>query len=457
MSNTQTPNPNLNAGIPSVNSRGGTEDNGALKKMFFVFITAALVLVGGLYGFTKYRSSEKAKETQAETDAKNAKVVNKPAAVAQKRTFTEEPPTKTEPEKEAPQVTKSGEESCSDGKPSRAVLDKFAQPMMTPEGQEIRVCNDGKLLAGELRLPTDGTPVIPPEMQHDFRRSDGSGKSRYGGGIFVTEQGQAQSQTTTPSRKQDDVTDRIKNLLDANSLMGSSETPAAGKTLPSTQPQTTGVTTAGSLGSQLQGVETKAVTASMIGDRNMILPKGKTIPCVLSMRIISDIAGMATCVLTRDAYSDNGKVLLLERGSVATGEYSSVIGQGQKRIPVLWSRIKTPNGVIININSPASDALGTGGLDGYVDNHWGERIGAAYLLSSVDTALAYFMEKEKQKSGSDVSVYQGTSDTTSTIAERVLESTINIKPSIYKNQGDMNHIFVARDLDFGDVYALRSK
>jgi type IV secretion system protein VirB10 len=43
------------------------------------------------------------------------------------------------------------------------------------------------------------------------------------------------------------------------------------------------------------------------------------------------------------------------------------------------------------------------------------------------------------------------------MTEKVLESTINIKPTIYTNQGDRGTIFVARDLDFGSVYALQAR
>ena len=215
---------------------------------------------------------------------------------------------------------------------------------------------------------------------------------------------------------------------------------------------------AGSIGSLLTPSSTPKVQAGMIGDRNMILPKGKSIDCALTVRVVNEVAGMATCVLTADVYSDNGRVVLLDRGSEAVGEYAATMAQGQRRLFLLWTRVKTPNGVVINLNSPAADALGTSGLAGDVDNHWWDRLGAAFLLSIVQDAIGFATAQAAGGGGQgQLSIYQHSATTGNRMAEVVLQSTINIKPTLYKNQGDRATIFVARDLDFGTVYALHAE
>lgn len=52
-------------------------------------------------------------------------------------------------------------------------------------------------------------------------------------------------------------------------------------------------------------------------------------------------------------------------------------------------------------------------------------------------------------------VLPSTTDNTSKLAEKVLDSTINIPPLVYRNQGGIVGIYVARDVDFSPVYALR--
>src|SRR6185369_2086107 len=86
-----------------------------------------------------------------------------------------------------------------------------------------------------------------------------------------------------------------------------------------------------------------------------------------------DVPGMSRCLLTRNVYSSDGKVLLLERGSRITGQYQGGMQQGKARIFVLWSRVETPKGVIVNLDSPGTDPLGRSGHEGYINTHFWER------------------------------------------------------------------------------------
>jgi hypothetical protein len=52
-------------------------------------------------------------------------------------------------------------------------------------------------------------------------------------------------------------------------------------------------------------------------------------------------------------------------------------------------------------------------------------------------------------------VLPSTTANTSKLAEKVLDSTINIPPLIYQNQGGIVGIYVARDVDFSSVYELK--
>ncbi|MCA1409022.1 type IV secretion system protein VirB10 [Ensifer sp. IC3342] len=189
--------------------------------------------------------------------------------------------------------------------------------------------------------------------------------------------------------------------------------------------------------------------AGMLGNRDFIVAMGTTIPCVLETALASDQPGFAVCVINRDVLSDNGRVVLMEKGTQVVGEYRGGLNRGQKRLFVLWNRAKTPKGVIITLASPATDALGRAGLDGYRDTHWWERFGSALLLSIVGDASSYI--------GSRIGDNQAENTTSAgrEAAAIAVEQSINIPPTLEKHQGDLVSIFVARDVDFSGVYSLR--
>jgi type IV secretion system protein VirB10 len=216
----------------------------------------------------------------------------------------------------------------------------------------------------------------------------------------------------------------------------------------------------GGLGDKLNATATPATSASILRNRSLILAKGAMIPCVLKTRIDSTVPGMTSCVLPQNLYSDDGKTVLAERGSEMVGEYQSGLLQGQERLFVLWTRIKTTKGVVINLDSPGTDPLGGAGMPGYVDNHFFQRFGAAILLSVITDGLQTLQSVAQQAAtkssanGSSV-VYSSSSSNGQTMASEALRNSINIPPTLYKNHGDRIAIFVARDLSFESVYDIR--
>lgn len=194
--------------------------------------------------------------------------------------------------------------------------------------------------------------------------------------------------------------------------------------------------------------------AGHIGNRDTIIAMGTSIPCVLETALQSDQPGFATCVINRDVLSDNGRVVLLEKGTQVIGEYRGGLKRGQSRLFVLWNRAKTPAGVIITIASPATDAIGRAGFDGYVDDHWLERFGSALLLSIVSDASQFAGQQLQQ--GSNIQA-NGSTQAGKQGAAIAVEQSINIPPTLIEHQGELVNIMVGRDLDFSQIYKLRVK
>ncbi|PLZ01768.1 type IV secretion system protein VirB10 [Burkholderia sp. WAC0059] len=206
------------------------------------------------------------------------------------------------------------------------------------------------------------------------------------------------------------------------------------------------------LAQALTPTATPRVRAGFLGNRSLVLAEGAKIDCAGDTAFDSTQAGISTCTVTKNVYSDDGRVVLIERGAQINSEYRSNLAPGQTRVFVLAARIKTPEGVTIEIDSPAADALGRMGMSGYVNNHWGQRIGAAMLLGITQDAIGYLATRGGNSNGSVV--FENTQEQGNDMASRVLDSTINIPPTLTQNQGAEFTIVLARDLDFSSVYTL---
>ena len=213
--------------------------------------------------------------------------------------------------------------------------------------------------------------------------------------------------------------------------------------------------TADGLGARLKGTTVQGTRAGLLRDRSFFITQGTFLDCALETALSSDVPGMTACRLTRDVYSTDSKVLLLERGSKVVGQYQGGLKRGQARIFVLWTRVETPNGVIVNIDSPGTDALGRSGLDGFVDTHFWERFGGAVMLSLIDDVGTFVANKASGDGNNNQVQFGSTADAATQAAGIALENSINIPPTLLKNQGDHINIFVARDLDFRGVYDLK--
>jgi type IV secretion system protein VirB10 len=102
------------------------------------------------------------------------------------------------------------------------------------------------------------------------------------------------------------------------------------------------------------------------------------------------------------------------------------------------------------LDSPGTGPLGEGGVDGFIDTHFGDRFGGAILLSLINDLGDYFANK-----GRDQTVtFSNSQSAGQELAKTTLQNSINIPPTLYKNQGSRLSIFVARDLSFEKVYGL---
>jgi type IV secretion system protein VirB10 len=184
----------------------------------------------------------------------------------------------------------------------------------------------------------------------------------------------------------------------------------------------------------------KAVADASFDPRTTVT-QGTLIPAVLETAIDTDVPGFVRAVVSSDVRSFDGSQVLIPRSSRLVGQYKSGLSAGQKRAYVIWTRLIRPDGVSVNIASPAVGFGGETGLKGKVDSHFFERFGSSMLLSVIGGIPALI--------GNSASVIVGGGGQSAAAA--AIGQSGQISPTVRVRQGQPIRVFTSKDLDFSKV------
>lgn len=471
-----------------INAIGHTASRFPLRKVIFFIVIAATVLgVAILLGKNWVSSKFTAPERSAKTDAapspsEGTQNLNRPrlpdantpldGIAASPSDLQNLTPTGNKTTPATPQ-SKAGDSAC----PTTALIDKRSgQAVRDAQGQSVMV--DCKGVIASTSRPTSAqtaAATIPAPLQVSGIPGPGATHpglataapaDRYSGDTALGTKKTnnftgAPNPSVTPSLgsfppppvSSAELEARLKRLMTPQA-----QTPAATPNPILANPNANSpANPQGAMGGLLTATSTPKALAMRTFDPNLTIPKGDAINCAMTTRVVTEISGFTSCIVSENIYSANGKVLLIERMSEIQGEYTAVGQPGQRRVYVLWSRVRKPGGITIDIASPSTDSLGAAGIDGIVDNRWFERIGSAYMLSIFKDFLAANAASTaggaaSANTATGAALYQNSIRTSTSLAEKVLSQSMNIKPVVYAHQGERIAIYVARDLDFSGIY-----
>jgi type IV secretion system protein VirB10 len=192
--------------------------------------------------------------------------------------------------------------------------------------------------------------------------------------------------------------------------------------------------------SRLGGVGGGPAQARADVDPKTTVTQGTMIPAVLETAINTDVPGYVRAVVSQDVRSFDGTRVLVPRSSRLIGQYQSGLQGGQKRAYVIWTRLIRPDGVSVNLASPAASFDGSTGLTGQVNSHFFQRFGSAMLLSVVGGLSAI------GTGGASLILGGGQS-----AAAAAVSQGDKIGPTVRVGIGEPIRVFTARDLDFSRV------
>ena len=232
----------------------------------------------------------------------------------------------------------------------------------------------------------------------------------------------------------------------------------------------------GTLGeSSLARTKFAQVKATHLGRLDNLIAQGKIINAVLETAINTDLPGTLRAIISRDVYAENGKAILVPKGSRVIGNYEFQVKPGQTRVAVVWNRLIRPDGVDIALDSPGTDTLGRSGIQGFLDNKFLTRLGNAFMISYVLPLIGdklFKVDKDQSittTAAQNVQTGITTTSSTSTlraqqlkessdkfrdVTTKAVEESFSTKPTIYVDQGTEINIFVNRDVIFPAGYSV---
>ena len=218
-----------------------------------------------------------------------------------------------------------------------------------------------------------------------------------------------------------------------------------------------------------------SVEATRLSGLHHTIAQGKLIHAVMETAVNTQLPGNVRAIVSRDIYAEAGNNVLIPKGSRLIGVYNTSLFAGQDRVFMIWNRVITPDGVDVMINSPATDNLGRSGIEGYLDNRYGQLFSAAILSSVISVGVAIAAEEVSGEDGNNTSQsvaadgtftstggssQQAAADAASrigSVGSRIVERTLDLRPRVTIDQGTPIKIFVNRDLKFPQSIARGTK
>lgn len=189
----------------------------------------------------------------------------------------------------------------------------------------------------------------------------------------------------------------------------------------------------------------ETIQSEVIANPSITVPQGSAIIASLETAIDSQLPGQIIAVVNHPVESMDAKNVLIPEGSKIFGEYQTAQNIGERRIQVAWTRLVTPDGRSIRMQSYGADQLGRSGVTGKVNSRWGQKFAAAALVSIFAAAPQIAAQDINDEDVRDT-VSEIGANLADTLADS-LKPYIELKPIIKVKQGTLITVIVNQDIE----------
>ncbi|RML68475.1 Conjugal transfer protein [Pseudomonas savastanoi pv. savastanoi] len=207
--------------------------------------------------------------------------------------------------------------------------------------------------------------------------------------------------------------------------------------------------------SNLGGTTFAPAKAYLAPNRKYLVSHNTYTRCALYNEIISTHPGLVDCRLTDPLYSADGSTVIAAAGDKLTGEQTVEVGPGETSVFTTWTEIETQSGVRAKLDSLGAGPMGASGTEAWINRHYMQRFGGAVMLSFIQDALQAASNTTQKGSGSGGYTVNNSEQNVESMANKALDSTINIPDTAHLLPGTVITVIVARDIDFSSVFENR--
>jgi type IV secretion system protein VirB10 len=207
--------------------------------------------------------------------------------------------------------------------------------------------------------------------------------------------------------------------------------------------------------SNLGGTGFAPTKAYLAPSRKYLVSHNTYTRCALYTEIISTHPGLVDCRLTDPLYSADGSTVIAEPGARLTGEQRVQVSAGESSVFTTWTELETQSGVRARLDSLGAGPMGASGTEAWINHHYAQRYLGAVMLSFIQDALQAAANTTQKSSGSGGYTVNNSEQNVESMANKALDSTINIPDTAHVLPGTVITVIVARDIDFSPVFENR--
>lgn len=347
-----------------------------------------------------------------------------------------------------------------------------------PQDKQTETTDNSKPSTSNVRknLGQDAAPYEPEEdKKSEVSKSDdaakgGDSQESVNSAVAPMRLNKALALITTNTANASENTPTMTRQQEALSIVGKSSNSTEADSAPTTtQPVETGTAGIDARNAKGDAEENDSRSSSpstpspvrrIPFNPDLYVPELTSVPCSMDYRFVSDRSGKLKCTIAKDIYSASGRVKLIEKGTEAHAEYrSGTLNHGQGSVFIIVNKLRTRQKPYLDIpltDTNAAGELGEAGVSGWIDQHWIDRFGGALMVGVIPDGMAA-VANTSGKTDRNTDYTENSRQSMAEMAKTTLDNSINIPPTLYKNQGEIINLIIGQDIDFSKVYKLKVK